>query len=260
MLTRMTDDDWTVVLDIFRAVRSRRGDKGRNDRRFLEALHYFTLHNITWRALPAEFGPWNSIWKRFWRLSQTGTFEAFFQALAECSRTAGLIQMFDSTSIRAHVSAAGAKGGGQNQALGRSRGGFGTKIHVKCDLDGLPLDFHLTGNEASDSRQFETLLDIGPDVTPRAAITDKGYDARSNRTAARQRGITPIIPYRSNAKARGKFFPRKLYKLRARVEQLIGKLKRFKRVAMRCEKTKRNYAAFVSLACVFIWIKSVHTA
>ncbi len=111
MLTRMTDEDWAITLEVFRTVRSRRGDKGRDDRRFLEALHYFTVHNITWRALPAEFGPWNSVWKRFWRLSQTGTFEAFFQVLAGASQTAGLVQMFDSTSIRAHVSAAGAKGG-----------------------------------------------------------------------------------------------------------------------------------------------------
>jgi transposase len=115
MLTRMTEDEWALVLEVFRGVRSRRGDKGRDDRRFLEALHYFTLHNITWRALPAEFGPWNSVWKRFWRLSQSGTFDAFFQALAECSRTAGVVQMFDSTSIRAHVSAAGAKGGSRTR-------------------------------------------------------------------------------------------------------------------------------------------------
>lgn len=111
MLTRMTERDWEVVLEVFRAARSRRGDKGRDDRRFLEALHYFALHNVTWRALPLEFGKWNSVWKRFWRLSRTGTFEAFFQALAELSRTAHLVQMFDSTVIRAHVSAAGAKGG-----------------------------------------------------------------------------------------------------------------------------------------------------
>jgi len=111
MLTRMTEQDWDVVLDVFQAARSRRGDKGRNDRRFLEALHYFTVHNITWRALPAEFGNWNSVWKRFWRLSRTGVFEAFFQVLAEQSRTAHLVQFFDSTVVRAHVSAAGAKGG-----------------------------------------------------------------------------------------------------------------------------------------------------
>ena len=111
MLTRMMDEDWAIVLAAFRAARSRRGDKGRDDRRFLEALHYFTVHSLTWRALPAEFGPWNSVWKRFWRLSRAGVFEAFFDALAGLSRTAHLVQMFDSTVARAHVSAAGAKGG-----------------------------------------------------------------------------------------------------------------------------------------------------
>ena len=111
MLTGMTDSDWEIVLAAFRASRSRRGDKGRDDRKFLEALHYFTVHNITWRALPEEYGNWNSVWKRFWRLSQAGVFEAFFATLAETSPTAHLVQMFDSTVIRAHVSAAGAKGG-----------------------------------------------------------------------------------------------------------------------------------------------------
>jgi transposase len=99
------------VLKVFAASRSRRGDKGRDDRKFLSALHYFAVHNITWRALPAEFGNWNSIWKRFWRLSQSDVFEAFFDALAAMSETAHLVQMFDSTVVRAHVSAAGAKGG-----------------------------------------------------------------------------------------------------------------------------------------------------
>jgi len=111
MLTGMTDEDWSIVLEVFDAVQSRSGEPGHNDRKFLEALHYFTVHNVTWRALPREFGNWNSVWKRFWRLSRTGVFEAFFQILAETSKTAHLVQMFDSTVVRAHVSAAGAKGG-----------------------------------------------------------------------------------------------------------------------------------------------------
>jgi transposase len=111
MLTRMTERDWALVLEIFDASQSARGEPGHNDRKFLEALHYFTVHNITWRALPAEFGNWNSVWKRFWRLSRSGVFEVFFQLLAEQSRTAHLVQFFDSTVVRAHVSAAGAKGG-----------------------------------------------------------------------------------------------------------------------------------------------------
>src|SRR5213079_1089486 len=93
MLTQMSEEDWDVVLMVFRAVLPRRGDKGRDDRKFLKALHYFTVHNITWRALPAEFGDWNAVWKRFWRLSRSGVFEAMFEALAATSTTAHLVQM-----------------------------------------------------------------------------------------------------------------------------------------------------------------------
>ena len=118
MLTKMTDDEWAFTVDLFRAARSRRGDKGRDDRKFLEAMHYFVVHNVTWRALPKEFGNWNSVWKRFWRLSRSGVFEVFFQLLAETSQTAHLVQMFDSTVVRAHVSAAGAKGGSTRRRSG----------------------------------------------------------------------------------------------------------------------------------------------
>ena len=111
MLTGMTEDDWSIVLEVFDAAQSRRDEPGHDDRKFLGALHFFTVHSITWRALPAEFGNWNSVWKRFWRLSRSGVFEAFFQLLAETSQTAHIVQMFDSTVVRAHVSAAGAKGG-----------------------------------------------------------------------------------------------------------------------------------------------------
>ena len=107
----------------------------------------------------------------------------------------------------------------------------------------MPLAFHLTGGEASDSRNFEILLDIGPDITPRAVLGD----------------ICPAIPYRENAAAKPAFFPKILYKGRARAEQGVGKIKRFKRIALRCEKTAQNFAAFISLACTFILVKSVHT-
>ena len=115
MLTRMTEKDWDLALQVFDAAQSSRGEPGRDDRKFLEAILYFTVHNITWRALPVEFGKWNSVWKRFWRLSRTGVFEVFFQLLAEQSATAHLIQFFDSTVVRAHVSAAGAKGGSNSR-------------------------------------------------------------------------------------------------------------------------------------------------
>ena len=111
MSTKMDEEDWAYTLTVFRACLPRRGRKGNDDRRFLEALHFFTVENVRWRALPERFGPWNSVWKRFNRLSKAGVFEAFFDTLAAMSSSAHLIQMFDSTIVRAHVSAAGAKGG-----------------------------------------------------------------------------------------------------------------------------------------------------
>jgi transposase len=70
----------------------------------------------------------------------------------------------------------------------------------------------------------------------------------------------PSPPYRSNATDRPAFFPKRLYRRRARSEPAIGKLKRSKRVALRCEKTAENYAAIVAFACALILVKSAHTA
>ena len=128
------------------------------------------------------------------------------------------------------------------------------------DLDGNPLDVHLTGGKVSDSTQFGISLDPGPDITPRVVITNKGYDSRSNREAARARGMTPIIPRRENFKERGRFFPKWPGKLRARIEQTIGRLKRFTRIALRCDKTIAFFTVLTSFACSVMLIKSVHTA
>jgi len=118
MSTKMNELDWEIALEVFRACLPARGAKSKDDRLFLEALHFFAVHNITWRALPDRFGLWNSVWKRFDRLSRAGTFEDFFAMLAGLSGTAHLVQMFDSTVIRAHVSAAGAKGGSRVRRSG----------------------------------------------------------------------------------------------------------------------------------------------
>ena len=118
MSTKMNDADWEIALEVFRACLPARGAKAKDDGRFLEALHFFAVHNITWRALPERFGLWNSVWKRFDRLSRAGVFEDFFAMLAGLSGTAHLVQMFDSTVIRAHVSAAGAKGGSRVRRSG----------------------------------------------------------------------------------------------------------------------------------------------
>jgi transposase len=152
------------------------------------------------------------------------------------------------------------KRGQEGQALGRSRGGFTTKIHAKSDASGDIIAFDLTGGEASDARHFDILLDIGPDIQPRAVICDKGYASKANRRAARAHGIAPVIPHKANEKDKPAFFARTLYKARARIEQGVGRIKRFKRVALRCEKTARNFRSIVSFAARLCSIKFVHTA
>lgn len=140
MSTKMNEADWDLALEAFRACLPARGAKSRDDRLFLEALHHFTVHNITWRALPERYGEWNSVWKRFDRLGESGVFEDYFAMLAGLSETAHLVQMFrwlagvcpqtprsDSTVIRAHVSAAGAKGGKRVMRSGGRRVGSARK-------------------------------------------------------------------------------------------------------------------------------------
>jgi transposase len=155
------------------------------------------------------------------------------------------------------------KRGQEGRALGRSRGGCITKIHAKSDASGDIIAFDLTGGEAFDGRHFETLLGIGPDILPRAVICDKGYASKANREAARARGIAPVIPHKANEKNQPAFFARfarALYKARARIEQGVGRLKRFKRVALRCEKTARNFRSIVSFAAGLCLIKFAHAA
>ena len=95
---------------------------------------------------------------------------------------------------------------------------------------------------------------------PRAAVGDKGYDSKLNRETARARGLCPVIPRRKTNKDQPAFFPKALYRGRARIEHAVGKLKRFKRVALRCEKTAQNYGSIVAFALTMILVKSVHTA
>jgi len=91
-------------------------------------------------------------------------------------------------------------------------------------------------------------------------LVEGGYSSKANRAAARTRGIAPVIPHKADEKNKPGFFARTLYKARERIEQGFGRLKRFKRVALRCEKTAENYRSIVSFAAGLCLIKFVHTA
>ncbi|MFC7455558.1 transposase, partial [Insolitispirillum peregrinum] len=92
------------------------------------------------------------------------------------------------------------KRGDQNQAaLGRSRGGFSTKIHARCDGKGRPIGFWLTGGEVHDNRGFLPLLRL-VDGKIKAMLADKGYDADAIREELLIHGIEPVIPSKKDRK------------------------------------------------------------
>ena len=261
MSTKMDEDDWAHTLAVFRACLPRRGRKAEDDRRFLEALRFFTVENVRWRALPERFGHWNSVWKRFDRLSKAGVFEAFFDTLASMSSTAHLIQMFNSTIVRGHVSAAGAKGGQDGQALGRSA----RRLHHENPRKiGRLRRHHRLRSDRRRSFRRASLRNPARHRTRHPAsrrhLSTKATPARPTARRQGRAGIAPVVPHKANEKDKPAFFARTLYKARARIEQGVGRLKRFKRVALRCEKTARNFRSIVSFAAGLCLIKFVHTA
>jgi transposase len=138
-----------------------------------------------------------------------------------------------------------------DQAIGRSRGGLSTKIHTLTDALGNPISFHLTGGEAHDLVGADELL---PDMEADVLIADKAFDADKRviepLAAA---GKTAVIPPKANRKLPRKF-DRHLYAARHLIENFFAKLKQFRAIATRYDKTARNFLAAVHLAASVIWL------
>ena len=139
----------------------------------------------------------------------------------------------------------------KNQALGRSKGGFTTKIHAVCDAMGNPIRFILTGGERNDCTQA---LDLLEGMSGQAILADKGYDADYIVEAAEIMGAIAVIPPKSNRKVQREY-DRDLYKERNLIERMFGKLKQFRRIATRYDKTKTAFMAFIHIASILLWLK-----
>lgn len=158
----------------------------------------------------------------------------------------------DGSYIRAHQHASGARHG-EERAIGKSRGGATTKLHVTADAHGNPIDFEVTGGDVHDAKVADQLIaKVG---VADHFIADKGYDSEAIREQAREAGMKPVIPRKSNSKKPNPEFDSHLYKLRHLVENLFAKLKHFRSIATRFEKLARNFKAMAYLACTLIWLK-----
>jgi putative transposase len=134
--------------------------------------------------------------------------------------------------------------------LGRSRGGFGTKIHAAVSPLGHPVALELTGSEASDSPRLPGLI---AGVATGSVLADKGYDSDANRAAIRAAGAEPCIPPRRNRK---EVIPydRHLYRERNVVERYFARVKQHRRVATRYDKKAANFLGFVWVASIAIML------
>ncbi len=169
----LSDEEWEVIGPLLPSERGRWARPAGDNRRFLNGMLHVLRVGCPWRDMHERYGRWNSVYVRFRRWAEQGVWDALLETLVDIGLTDDWQHMIDSTSIRGHVSAAGGKGGACANALGRSRGGFTSKVHARCDNQGLPLGFILTGGEASDYTAAEPLMTI-PVATPKALFGGQG--------------------------------------------------------------------------------------
>ena len=213
---------------------------------FVNAVMWIAKTGAPWRDLPERFGNWNSVFQRFNRWCKSGVFQSIMEKLQDPDLG---VLLLDSTIIRAHQHAAGARGSyAEAEALGRSRGGFSTKIHIACDGLGKPVKIILTPGQDHDVTQGPALLS-GSDAEK--IIADRAYDKDEFVVEIQSRDAEPVIPPRSN-RLEQRAYDKEEYKKRNVVERFVNVIKQCRRVATRYEKTARNFLAVVSLAPIFV--------
>ena len=159
--------------------------------------------------------------------------------------------MIDATIIRAHQHAAGAKGGQEHQGLGRSSGGFSSKVHAKVDAFGLPLAYKITGGNRHEITEAENLMGK---YECKFLIADGGYDSNEFRKILREENVEPVIPGRKSRKERVEI-DKHLYKERNFIERFFNKIKGFRRIATRYDKTEKMYLGALTLVGIILWLQ-----
>jgi len=152
----------------------------------------------------------------------------------------------------------------KDHALGRSKGGFGSKLHLVTDGAGVPLAVEVTAGQRHESTQVEAVLDnisvpqpIGrPRKRPERLAGDKAYSVPRIRDCLHAHGIGPVIPRKSNEKYQDKNFDTQSYRRRSVIEQCVGWLKECRRIATRFEKLALSFLAMLKVAIIQRYLKT----
>ncbi|RYG27594.1 MAG: IS5 family transposase [Burkholderiales bacterium] len=242
-LTWLSDAEWARIEPLL--PNGRRGARRVDDRRVISGIVHMLRIGARWRDCPPEYGPYTTIYNRFHRWSQQGVWLAVFEALTGHSGLWGSAAI-DSTSIKVHRSAAGAKGGPFAQAIGTSRGGRTSKLHGLTDAAGRPRILMISPGNLSDMTVAPALIEAARGRFDRL-IADKGYDSNAIRAAIQAQGAEVVIPATRSRKAPIPY-DREAYRSRNLVERLWCRLKDWRRIATRYDKLAANYMAGVFLA------------
>ena len=238
---------------IFAFLRMRRDIRTGNEvklRRFVEGIWYVCRSGCQWRLLPPWYGSWRAVHQRFRDWIHKGIWQALFEALQHFPDHE--VTMIDATIVRAHACSAGyRKDSQEEEALGRSKGGFTTKIHALVDALGNPLKFILTPGQRNDITQATALIQ---DIVNTGVIADKGYDSNAFVEELEKKGCIPVIPSKRNRK-QPRNYDEHLYKERHLIECFFGKIKHFRRVFSRFDKTADSFMAFLNFVGALIWLR-----
>ncbi|MFN3676988.1 MAG: IS5 family transposase [Sphingomonas pseudosanguinis] len=225
------------------------GRTGSDNRLFVNGCLWVLRSGAHWCDLPERYGKWKTVHRRFSRWCHAGVWERVFEALTVDRDNQYL--MIDSTIVRAHQQAATGKGGGKDQALGRSRGGLTTKVHMLADTFGRPLRFRITPGQAGDIASAPALLE---GQRGKAVLADKAYDGNDLRSQIAAMDAEAVIPSKRNRKVA---IPHDalIYKHRNQIERCFGRLKHFRRFATRYDRRIVHSTGFLHLAAAMIWLR-----
>ena len=243
----LTDDSWRLLSRIM-YLTGRIYNKPKH-RMTLEGILYRMRTGIPWRDLPREFGDWSAIFRRFNLWSKKGVITEVFQFLSRLNDPQWLF--IDGSIVKAHQDGTNISSQAE-QAIGKSRGGKSTKIHLAVDSGGLPVYFELSGGQAHDVSYGESLVKSSPEAE--VIVADKGYDSQALRELVNSRNAQHVIPRKGNSKAGNDDIDWAMYRYRHLVENAFLKIKKYRAVATRYDKLARNYKSVVSLAFSLMWL------
>jgi transposase len=246
----INDNAWKAIYENLKHEKGLHTKDERKLRIFYESIWYVSRTGCQWRFVPAYYGHWNGLHKRFLRWAKKGIWERLFEKLKIDPDLETV--MIDATIIRAHACAAGyEENSQQDQALGRCVGGFSSKINALVDALGNPLKFILSPGPQHESKAAPALIE---GIENSNILADKAFDDDKLIEFIEKQGCNPVIPPRKNRKIQ-RDYDKDLYKERHLIECFFGKIKYFRRVFSRFDKTAQAYLAFLHIVGVDIWLR-----